>query len=794
MAAAAAGKPSGPAAQCHRAGPGPGTGAGASGLEAGSEEEERRRRRRQQQQQGPALGLAAPCAVKQEQQPEEEQDEVVKVQIQQLEEEAARPGQTPCPLYPATQAQNRSGVSGRERQQFSEKRRILIVDEQQQRVEEAVLCQEVEWDRAAGQAGGLVWSRSEGWSQDMDEPGKVLVSVAGLRGQEQHPPKAPQGLARDRPGASPAQRRRKSEYPRRRSCISFTFGSVDPNSGRLEEGEEPMDIRDLQRFGAAHRENGEAPASRLDLRTCGEALVELVGWTHSHCQGCHHPPSLRYLPPGGSTTAVAVWACQAGHTYRWSAAGRDLKRRGRRRRATKTGRSSVGTSESQETECGPSSERETEHGPSSEDEEEEEEVSDGDCVTNPVTSLRIVECELEEQGPGGRGPQPGWKVIPCKDERSEEEELEEGLDPKPLPELPVLKTAPVVLMKTKLGRGRWRAKSACEDPEPDPTSDPQWEAHYWEKASPSAFPAPEIHTHVVNSRELVGEQPADTEPYMETETMQLICESVPDPDQKDESISLAGLPDSIREPELENSEEEEPELVETDDDVPFHDDPKDEMYEPSPHRERGKPRRKPRKEKVETVEQVELPKRRPRRSKEDRGPRPPKKRKKPPIQYVRCEMEGCGTILANPRYLQHHMRYQHMLKKKYVCPHPSCGRLFRLQKQLLRHTKHHSDQRDYICEYCARAFKSSHNLAVHRMIHTGEKPLQCEICGFTCRQKASLNWHMKKHDADANYQFSCNVCGKKFEKKDSVVAHKSKSHPELVIAEALAESAEVVQS
>ncbi|XP_078390075.1 uncharacterized protein LOC144672011 isoform X7 [Cetorhinus maximus] len=645
MAAAAAGNRSGPAAQCHRAGPGPGP--GAVGLD--QQEEDRRRRRRQQQQQqqqqGPALGLAAPCAVKQEleeeqqQQQQQQEEEVVKVEIQQQHqqqqeeeelqqqqppEDGAQPGQPPdCPLYSATQAQaqaqSRNGASGRERQQFSENRRILIVDEQQQRVEEAVLCQEVDWDRTDRQAGGLVWLRSEGWSQDIDEPGKVLVSVAGLRGQEQLPPKALQGLARDRPGASPAQRRRKSEYPRRRSCISFTFGGA--------EGEEPMEIRDLQRFGAAHR-------------------VE------------------------------------------------------------------------------------------------------------------------------------------------------------PLPELPVLKTAPVVLMKTKPGRGRWRAKNACEEPEPDPTPEPQWEPHYWEKASPSAYPAPEIHTHVVNSRELARERPADTEPDMETETMQLICESVPDPDQKDESISLAGLaaaaglPDSIREPELEHSEEEEPELVETDDDVPFHDDPKDEMYEPSPHRERGKPRRKPRKEKVklETVEQVEPPKRRPRRSKEDRGPRQPKKRKKPPIQYVRCEMEGCGTILANPRYLQHHMRYQHMLKKKYVCPHPSCGRLFRLQKQLLRHTKHHSDQRDYICEYCARAFKSSHNLAVHRMIHTGEKPLQCEICGFTCRQKASLNWHMKKHDADANYQFSCNMCGKKFEKKDSVVAHKSKSHPELVIAEALAESAEVVQS
>jgi len=45
---------------------------------------------------------------------------------------------------------------------------------------------------------------------------------------------------------------------------------------------------------------------------------------------------------------------------------------------------------------------------------------------------------------------------------------------------------------------------------------------------------------------------------------------------------------------------------------------------------------------------------------------------------------------------------------------------------------------------------------------------------------------MKKHDAESSYQFSCSICGKKFEKKDSVVAHKSKSHPEVLIAEARA--------
>ncbi|NXX40616.1 ZFP91 ligase, partial [Tricholaema leucomelas] len=286
------------------------------------------------------------------------------------------------------------------------------------------------------------------------------------------------------------------------------------------------------------------------------------------------------------------------------------------------------------------------------------------------------------------------------------------------------------------------------------------------------------------------------------DSLQLVCKSEPNTDQLEYAVaakllcSLFFFPPSSDDEEMLISEEE----------VPFKDDPRDETYRPHLEKEAPKQRRKASKvkeekekqkeikvevkEESEFQEEEELPRKRGRRRKDDKSPRLPKRRKKPPIQYVRCEMEGCGTVLAHPRYLQHHIKYQHLLKKKYVCPHPSCGRLFRLQKQLLRHAKHHTGTgEDYICEYCARAFKSSHNLAVHRMIHTGEKPLQCEICGFTCRQKASLNWHMKKHDADSFYQFSCNICGKKFEKKDSVVAHKAKSHPEVLIAEALAANA-----
>ncbi|XP_061093842.1 zinc finger protein 692 [Conger conger] len=155
-----------------------------------------------------------------------------------------------------------------------------------------------------------------------------------------------------------------------------------------------------------------------------------------------------------------------------------------------------------------------------------------------------------------------------------------------------------------------------------------------------------------------------------------------------------------------------------------------------------------------------------------------RKRKATPRDILPCEFEGCGKIFSSRQYLNHHMKYQHFQQKTFACSHPSCGKSFNFKKHLKEHEKLHSNQRDYICEFCARAFRTSSNLIIHRRIHTGEKPLQCEVCGFTCRQKASLNWHMRKHDAESGYQFPCEICGRRFEKRDNVTAHRSKSHPD----------------
>ncbi|XP_010628485.1 zinc finger protein 692 [Fukomys damarensis] len=152
-------------------------------------------------------------------------------------------------------------------------------------------------------------------------------------------------------------------------------------------------------------------------------------------------------------------------------------------------------------------------------------------------------------------------------------------------------------------------------------------------------------------------------------------------------------------------------------------------------------------------------------------------------ELMPCDFPGCGRIFSNRQYLNHHKKYQHILQKSFCCPEPACGKSFNFKKHLKEHVKLHSDTRDYICEFCARTFRTSSNLVIHRRIHTGEKPLQCEICGFTCRQKASLNWHRRKHaETAAALRFPCEFCGKRFEKPDSVAAHRTKSHPALLPA------------
>ncbi|XP_063761064.1 zinc finger protein 276 isoform X2 [Eleginops maclovinus] len=165
------------------------------------------------------------------------------------------------------------------------------------------------------------------------------------------------------------------------------------------------------------------------------------------------------------------------------------------------------------------------------------------------------------------------------------------------------------------------------------------------------------------------------------------------------------------------------------------------------------------------------------------GPKPGWKNKLTPKveelpNIYKCPYQGCTAVYKAPDGLKKHIKEHHEEMKERPCPHPGCNKVFMIDRYLQRHVKLiHTEERNYICDQCGQTFKQRKHLSVHQMRHSGAKPLQCEVCGFQCRQRASLKYHMTKHKAEADLDFACLMCGKRFEKAHNLNVHMSMVHP-----------------
>ncbi|XP_049580466.1 zinc finger protein 276 isoform X3 [Syngnathus scovelli] len=171
-----------------------------------------------------------------------------------------------------------------------------------------------------------------------------------------------------------------------------------------------------------------------------------------------------------------------------------------------------------------------------------------------------------------------------------------------------------------------------------------------------------------------------------------------------------------------------------------------------------------------------------RKVKKKPGPKPGWKNKFKPKgeelpNIYRCLYQGCTAVYRAPDGLKH-IKEHHEEVRERPCPHPGCNKVFTIDRYLQRHVKLiHTDERNYICDQCGQTFKQRKHLSVHQMRHSGVKPLQCEVCGFQCRQRASLKYHMTKHKAEADLEFACLICSKRFEKAHNLNVHMSMVHP-----------------
>ena len=129
-----------------------------------------------------------------------------------------------------------------------------------------------------------------------------------------------------------------------------------------------------------------------------------------------------------------------------------------------------------------------------------------------------------------------------------------------------------------------------------------------------------------------------------------------------------------------------------------------------------------------------------------------------------CKCFICGKGYSTMFSLNHHLlRHCEDGPPKFKCPYRGCETVVHTRSALGNHVKrmHMRTTKSsvkpevdgtYRCDYgqCTEAFTDTKDLKLHKSsAHASVKLLHCHLCEYTCKQRNSLNWHMKaKHNLD----------------------------------------------
>ena len=130
----------------------------------------------------------------------------------------------------------------------------------------------------------------------------------------------------------------------------------------------------------------------------------------------------------------------------------------------------------------------------------------------------------------------------------------------------------------------------------------------------------------------------------------------------------------------------------------------------------------------------------------------------------------CGKIFKSLKSIEHHRKRNHS-EKPFCCE--ICSKVFKWKCDLEAHNDAHKRRelsvQTFYCNICSEAFKLNADLKQHKKMHYSKHIIICPDCGVKL-VKSSLKSHWNTKHSGLK-QFTCNICGKTSDRKDTIRIH-----------------------
>ena len=130
----------------------------------------------------------------------------------------------------------------------------------------------------------------------------------------------------------------------------------------------------------------------------------------------------------------------------------------------------------------------------------------------------------------------------------------------------------------------------------------------------------------------------------------------------------------------------------------------------------------------------------------------------------------CEKAFASDHKLKLHI-FTHTGEKPFKCQQEKCNKAFTSKFKLMRHELVHKPTRAHECPYCDKCFNRKDHLKNHLRIHDpNKKTWKCEKCDREYNSTFTYKTHMGFHAAEDG-DLQCKVCNKEFENKEKLIFH-----------------------